>query len=59
MIPARRLRRMLAAAGFSGAAIRYRIFFPNALRGFRPLERWLTWLPLGAQYCAIAVRPQA
>lgn len=57
MIPAWRMRRILKAAGFGRVAIRYRIFFPNALRALRPLERLLTWLPLGAQYCAIAARP--
>jgi len=29
---------------------RYRIFFPNALRQLRGMERALTWCPLGAQY---------
>ncbi len=50
------LRSRLAAAGFLHSAIRYRIFFPHALRGLRPLERGLTWLPLGAQYYAYDVR---
>lgn len=39
------------AAGFVQTTIRYRVFFPSALNLLRPLERWLTWLPLGAQYC--------
>jgi ubiquinone/menaquinone biosynthesis C-methylase UbiE len=42
------------AAGFPTAAVRYRIFFPHALRGLRPLEAQLTWLPLGAQYYVLA-----
>ena len=44
----------MRAAGFAGAAIRYRIFFPHALRGLRPLEAKMTWLPLGAQYYVVA-----
>jgi len=41
-------------AGFVDAAIRYRIFFPHALRGMRPFEARMTWLPLGAQYYVVA-----
>jgi SAM-dependent methyltransferase len=56
LIGAGTLRRRLQAAGFARPATRYRIFFPRALRLLRPLEQWLTWLPLGAQYCAYATR---
>lgn len=56
LIRAGLLRRRLAQAGFTGAAARYRLFFPRALRPLRPLERWLKWLPLGAQYYVFAVR---
>ena len=41
-------------AGWRQASARYRIFFPRALSFARPLERYLTWLPLGAQYCVVA-----
>lgn len=41
----------LRRAGCSQIAVRYRIFFPRFLRYLRPLERFLYWLPLGAQYC--------
>lgn len=44
------LRRRLVEAGFAGAAARYRLFFPRALRALRPIEHWLKRLPLGAQY---------
>lgn len=44
------LRSRLADTGFAHPAIRYRIFFPRALRLLRPLEKWIQWLPLGAQY---------
>jgi hypothetical protein len=48
------MRRRALDAGFAAARVRYRIFFPHALRGFRPLEARLTWLPLGAQYYVAA-----
>jgi SAM-dependent methyltransferase len=48
------MRRRARAAGFAAADVRYRIFFPHALRGLRPLEAKLTWLPLGAQYYVAA-----
>jgi SAM-dependent methyltransferase len=48
------MRRRARAAGFAAADVRYRIFFPHALRRLRPAERKLTWLPLGAQYYVAA-----
>ncbi len=48
------LRRRAHDAGFTDARVRYRIFFPRMLRGLRPLERHMTWLPLGAQYYVVA-----
>lgn len=50
------MRSRLAAAGFEHPAIRYRIFFPRALRLLRPLEQWIGWLPFGAQYYAYGRR---
>ena len=44
----------LEAAGFDQPKIRYRIFFPHALRVMRLLEPAIMWLPLGAQYYALA-----
>jgi hypothetical protein len=32
----------------------YCVFFPRLLWRLRPLERYLTWLPLGAQYYVAA-----
>jgi len=40
-------------AGFSAVTVRYRVFFPAALAWLRPLERFMGWLPAGAQYCVI------
>ena len=48
------MRRRALEAGFPSATVRYRIFFPNALRRLRPLETKLAWLPLGAQYYVMA-----
>jgi hypothetical protein len=48
------MRRRALAAGFAAADVRYRIFFPHWARGLRPIEKWLTWLPLGAQYYVLA-----
>lgn len=48
-----RCRDLLCAfeqAGFARCIRRYRIFFPGFARALRPLERYLAWLPLGAQY---------
>jgi ubiquinone/menaquinone biosynthesis C-methylase UbiE len=55
LITARQMKRRCRAAGFTAAAARYRIFFPGALRLLRPLERVLTWCPIGAQYCVVAM----
>ena len=45
---------MLEQAGLVAVRCRYRIFFPHALRHLRAMEPYLTWLPLGAQYCVSA-----
>ena len=54
LILAPTMQRRVRDAGFATARVRYRIFFPHALRGLRPLEARLTWLPLGAQYYVAA-----
>jgi SAM-dependent methyltransferase len=54
LILAPAMRRRVLAAGFAAADVRYRIFFPHALRRLRLLEPKLTWLPLGAQYYVAA-----
>ena len=56
LMPAWTMRRRMRAAGFHDVRARYRIFFPHALRGLRPLEQSLTWLPLGAQYYVVGVK---
>jgi SAM-dependent methyltransferase len=54
LISAPEMARRLRLAGFSQCDTRYRLFFPAALAWLRPLERFLTGLPLGAQYCLSA-----
>lgn len=50
------LRRRIGAAGFGRVDVAWRIFFPNALRSIRGAERWMEWLPLGAQYRAVGTK---
>jgi len=51
MIPRRELLELGAEAGLVAKSATYTLFFPKPLKFLRPLERWLGWLPLGAQYC--------
>jgi len=50
------MARQTLAVGFKQSKVRYRVFFPHFLRALRPLESVLTWLPLGGQYYAQAVK---
>ncbi len=56
LIPGFTMRRRALDAGWSGARVDYRLYFPAALRALRPLEPALGWLPLGAQYRMAAWR---
>ncbi len=48
------LKKSQAEAGFGKVEVRYTGFFPGALRALRPLERFMTGLPFGAQYYTVA-----
>lgn len=52
LINALKLRRRVEQGGFapSDLDVKFRIFFPHALKSLRPMEPWLTKFPLGAQY---------
>ena len=50
LLTARQLQRIGDAAGLRRHRRDYRVFFPAALACMRPLEDWLRWLPMGAQY---------
>jgi len=51
MIPRPELVDLGNSAGLKVKAATFTLFFPKPLKIFRPVERWLGWLPLGAQYC--------
>lgn len=57
LIRARALANAIRAAGWKHPRIVYRIFFPHFLASARPLEKFMTWLPLGAQYAVVASKP--
>ena len=50
-------RRMLRAAGFTVTRTDFLFIFPRVLKFLRPLESWLSRLPLGAQYQVLALKP--
>jgi len=54
MIGGPKMKRRLAEAGLGGLKLKYRLFFPHALAPLRRLERYLTAVPLGAQYYVVA-----
>lgn len=54
LIRSGKLKAMLKEKVFAHVKYTYRIFFPGALARFRPLERYLTWVPLGAQYYIVS-----
>ena len=56
LISGRAMKRNFFAAGFTGAEVSYRVYFPKSLRMLRPLERVLSGIPLGAQYYAVALK---
>lgn len=49
-------RRRAQQAGLAVQDVRFLFYFPRWLGWLRPLERFLTRLPLGAQYLVLAVR---
>lgn len=51
MIPRRELVDLGRQAGLQVKSATFTLFFPKPLKLLRPIERWLGWLPLGAQYC--------
>ena len=54
LISAPAMRRRMLAAGFARCQARYRVFFPAMAAALRPLERWMTGVPIGAQYSLCA-----
>ena len=50
LLTPKQLASLLRGAGFSTIEKGFILFFPSFLRLLRPLERFLTYLPLGGQY---------
>src|SRR5262249_34045120 len=57
LIFARDMAKRLKEAGWGSSRIQYNLFFPRELAWLRPLEAKLGWLPVGAQYLAMARKP--
>ena len=56
LIRAKQLVSRFESAGWTDCKVRYHLFFPHALARLRPLERYLTGVPLGGQYSVTAIR---
>jgi SAM-dependent methyltransferase len=54
LLPSAELKARQAQAGFRRVQVAYTGFFPGSLRRLRPLERFMTALPIGAQYYTVA-----
>lgn len=54
LINAGRMKKNIINAKFSSAKIKFRVFFPKIFSWLRWVEKYLTWLPLGAQYYILA-----
>ena len=47
------VKNVLQEAGMKVVMQEYRVFFPAFLKLLRPLEKYLAWLPLGAQHFVV------
>ena len=50
MIPAKDMIQNIRKAGYQRLSKHYIVFFPKPLAAFIPYEKYLDWLPVGAQY---------
>lgn len=57
MLWPRETRARLKRAGFEIVATRFLFIFPSVLKALRPIEPWVSALPLGGQYVVLARRP--
>ncbi len=51
-------RRLLSTAGFRVLRTDFLFYFPKLLAGLRPVERYLSSIPLGAQYLVLCQKPE-
>lgn len=58
LIRGRTMRARALAGGWQDAQVEYKLFFPSALKPLRPIEKYLGWLGLGAQYRMAACKPK-
>ncbi|QIL81643.1 class I SAM-dependent methyltransferase [Diaphorobacter sp. HDW4A] len=50
MIGQKKFKSLVRSAGFKDVKTEFTLFFPGAFRVLAPLEKYVGWLPLGAQY---------
>ena len=48
--------KLLEDTGFTGISCKYIVFFPKQLAFFKFMDRYISWLPLGAQYMASGIK---
>src|SRR6266568_763279 len=56
LLPPRETLGYVSHAGMQVTQRHYIVFFPRLLNALRPLESYLTWCPLGAQYVVVGTR---
>ncbi|MDA0692892.1 MAG: class I SAM-dependent methyltransferase [Nitrospinae bacterium] len=52
-----KMKRQFRNAGISKLQVTFTTFFPQSLKFLVPLEPWLGWCPLGAQYLLVGENP--
>ncbi len=52
-----KMKQQFRAVGFSELNVTFTTFFPQSLKFLVPLEPWLGWCPLGAQYLLVGENP--
>jgi SAM-dependent methyltransferase len=57
LIRAKELVESYRESGWKDAKAQYHLFFPHALAGLRVLEPYLSSVPFGGQYSAVAMKP--
>jgi len=58
LVSSKRMKGLLRRAQLLSVQVIYTTFFPRILSSLIPLESYLEWLPLGAQYIAIGKKPE-